>query len=183
MREWQLTYTGKRVQPRHPDIEVIDIRDIAHHLALENRYCGAAKWPYSVAQHSVLLSRAAPERYMLEALLHDAGEYIMRDLPKPVKDSIDTGEHTRLEKEWTKVVMKRFAVQPTIKSTRIIKWLDTRIVLDETAVLSKHPEAYREAYPNHAPLGVKVERWDWERAEAEFLWLFEKLTNNRVWYL
>lgn len=182
MRKWQLTFTGEKVFPNKPDPNVIDIEDIAHHLALENRYCGAAAWPYSVAQHSVYVARYAPPQYALEALLHDAGEYIMRDLPKPVKDSIDTKEHTRLERAWTAAAMKRFGARKYDEAHDVIKEIDTRIVLDETLALSKRPELYAVAYPQHRPLGVKIEKWGWEWAKIRFLETFDQLTHNRRWY-
>lgn len=183
MREWQLTYSGRKVYPRKPDREVVDINDVAHHLAMENRYCGATHWPYSVAQHSVYVSYHVPNPYKLEGLLHDSGEYVMRDLPKPVKDSIDTEEHTRLEREWTRAVMLKFGIVPSKASHDIIKRVDQRIVLDETAALSPCPEVYPPEYPGIEPLGIKIERWAWEDAKYRFLNRFEQLLRERVWYL
>ena len=73
------------VQPAH-----ISIRDIAHHLALINRFNGATPLPYSVAQHSVLvadllLEARQPVHVVLAGLLHDAHEAYLGDIPTPVK--------------------------------------------------------------------------------------------------
>ena len=80
------TYTGKYVDPFNMRAEDIDIRDIAHHLSLINRYTGATPVAYSVAQHSVAVSRhfIDPE-LRLAGLLHDAGEYVLNDIASPVK--------------------------------------------------------------------------------------------------
>jgi hypothetical protein len=80
------TYTGKYVDPFNMAAEDIDIRDIAHHLSLINRYTGATPLAYSVAQHSVAVSRhfIDPE-LRLAGLLHDAGEYVLNDIASPVK--------------------------------------------------------------------------------------------------
>lgn len=63
---------------------------LAHHLALINRYTGAAKRPYSVAEHSLLCAEIAehmglPLIAQLAALVHDYHEAITGDCSSPVK--------------------------------------------------------------------------------------------------
>ncbi len=50
------TYTGRMVSLLDPKPEDICIEDVAHHLAIVNRFGGATREPYSVAQHAVLVS-------------------------------------------------------------------------------------------------------------------------------
>lgn len=85
---WFLTFTGRRFWPMDPHVEDLDIRDIAHHLALENRWNGATREPYSVAEHSVRVSLEIGRR------LRDLGEYTYREgrgvfiaLPPPASES------------------------------------------------------------------------------------------------
>lgn len=59
--------------------------DFAVSLSRINRYCGNGRFPYSVAQHCVLLSFAVPEHLALAALLHDAAEAIVGDINGLVK--------------------------------------------------------------------------------------------------
>src|SRR5205085_1920126 len=78
--------TGTRFWPEDPSPRDVDIRDIAHGLARINRFNGRIKYDhYSVAQHSVLVSRLLPPPYKLFGLLHDAGEAYLGDLITPVK--------------------------------------------------------------------------------------------------
>lgn len=62
-----------------------NIKQIARNLAQINRWCGDTKHPFSVAQHSILVSYLVPPAFALEALLHDATEAYLGDLPAPVK--------------------------------------------------------------------------------------------------
>lgn len=63
-----------------------NIRIIAHALAHLNRWTGHTRYPFSVAQHSVMVSYMVPKHYALEALLHDATEAYLGDVSKPLKE-------------------------------------------------------------------------------------------------
>lgn len=85
---WMVTASGRRVPLLNPFPEDIDFNDIAHHLAQINRYTGACKFPYSVAQHCVLMHDNVEEPYKLHALLHDAHEAYVSDMSSPMKHSL-----------------------------------------------------------------------------------------------
>ena len=57
--DWMQTATGGVFWPVDPRPEDVEIEDIAHALSLICRYCGHVREFYSVAQHSVLVARAA----------------------------------------------------------------------------------------------------------------------------
>lgn len=82
---WIGLYEGGRVDLLHPRPEQFSIEDIARGLSRVNRFAGHTHEPYSVAQHSVTVSRLAPERLALCGLLHDASEAYLGDLLRPVK--------------------------------------------------------------------------------------------------
>jgi hypothetical protein len=60
------------------------IEEIAGRLSREYRYSNSCR--YTVAQHSVIVSRLCEENYKLSGLLHDAPEAFIRDVPRPVKE-------------------------------------------------------------------------------------------------
>jgi hypothetical protein len=82
--DWIQTFTGRRFWPMDPRLDDIDIEDIAHALAMKCRFSGHTDLFYSVAEHSILVSRAVKE-HKLAALLHDASEAYLTDVPRPIK--------------------------------------------------------------------------------------------------
>ena len=85
-----MTYTKKMFDPLHPNVELIDIEDIAHALSMLCRANGHFKSFYSVAQHSINCMKEAKakgysERIQLACLLHDASEAYLSDVTRPVK--------------------------------------------------------------------------------------------------
>ena len=66
---------------------------LAHHLAIINRYTGATKRPYSVAEHSLLCADIAehmglPAVVQFACLVHDYHEAITGDCSSPAKWTI-----------------------------------------------------------------------------------------------
>lgn len=83
--DWMQTYTGRQYWPLDPRPSDVDVQDIAHHLAMICRYCGACSRHYSVAEHSVYVSLLVQPRLALHALFHDAAEAYCNDIVRPVK--------------------------------------------------------------------------------------------------
>jgi uncharacterized protein len=70
---------------------VFDIRDIAHSLGQLARYNGHAKRFYSVAEHSVLVSKLVEKLDLgdpFDGLMHDATEAYLSDVPSPLKQML-----------------------------------------------------------------------------------------------
>lgn len=83
---WIQTYTGKRVNPLALKPDDICIEDIAHALSLLCRFNGHCRQFYSVAEHSIRVAQVVGSRYFrLAALLHDAAEAYLSDVPRPLK--------------------------------------------------------------------------------------------------
>ncbi|WP_051202611.1 hypothetical protein [Desulfovibrio aminophilus] len=57
---WKQTYTGRMFFPLAPDPAAVVIEDVARSLAMQCRFNGHVRRYYSVAEHSVLVSRLAP---------------------------------------------------------------------------------------------------------------------------
>lgn len=111
------TVTGRLVDLRNPDADEIDISDIAHALASICRFTGQTGEFYSVAEHSVLVSREVPEELALAALLHDAHEAYIGDISRGMKGALwcDELQEANVELEavnWriASIVRHRFGV-------------------------------------------------------------------------
>lgn len=105
------TYTGKHFDPMEPDIESLDIKDIAHALSLTCRGNGHVKQFFSVGQHCVSCAKEAAargysKRVVLGCLLHDASEAYMSDVPRPFKEVLY--EYQRLEDELIAMIYVRY---------------------------------------------------------------------------
>lgn len=79
------TFTGILFDVANPNPINVDIIDIAHGLAHVCRFGGHTSSFYSVAQHSVMVSTLVPKHLARAALLHDAAEAYLGDVPTPIK--------------------------------------------------------------------------------------------------
>lgn len=77
--------SGKYFDLLRPELAEFTIHDIAAALSKLCRFTGHTREFYSVAQHSVLVSQEAPEELKMNALLHDAAEFVLGDVASPLK--------------------------------------------------------------------------------------------------
>jgi hypothetical protein len=140
-RAWQRMLSGRRLDLLDPAPLDIEVEDIAHGLAFVARWNGQTRgdWPYSVAEHSLLVeeifSRRTPgeaAQWRLAALLHDAPEYVLGDMISPVKAAIGDG-YGELDARLSAAVHLRFGlpavlpapVKRAIKAAdRVSAWLE-----------------------------------------------------------
>lgn len=80
-----ITASGFVLDLTNPDASGLPVEDVARALAYQPRWCGATKHFYSVAEHSVMVSRLVPGMLAYHALWHDAIEFIQGDWPSPLK--------------------------------------------------------------------------------------------------
>ena len=121
-RAWQRMLSGRRLDLLDPTPMDIEIEDIAHGLAFVARWNGQTHgdWPYSVAEHSLLVerifSRMNPKegpRWQLAALLHDGPEYVIGDMISPVKAAVGPG-YSALDDRLTAAIHLRFGLPATL---------------------------------------------------------------------
>lgn len=126
------TFTGRYVNPLELHPADIDIRDIAHHLSIINRYTGASPEPFSVAQHSVLgTAYFCSVKTKLAFLLHDAAEAYFNDLASPVKHDPRMQWYVDLEHRTTKRIYEVFGLDPGLLD--LTKEVDERMFKREVA--------------------------------------------------
>ena len=134
------TLSGRRVNPLDAAPEDIDPADIARALANLCRFGGHCKAFYSVAQHSAIVcdlleERGATPNELMAALLHDAAEAYLGDLPHPLKHRSDLGAAFRVaEKRLEAVIAERFALPDAAAR---IKPLDKALLATERRSFSE----------------------------------------------
>jgi hypothetical protein len=106
--DWLQTYTGLAYWPLDPRADEVRIEDIAHALSQLCRYTGHCKRFYSVAEHSVHVSRLVPPEHALTGLLHDATEAYINDLNRPLKYQLP--EYRRVEDTNWRVIAEKFGL-------------------------------------------------------------------------
>ena len=84
-RHYIQTFTGKQFDFKDPNVESIDIKDIAHALSMICRFNGHCTRFYSVAEHSIRVSRLLSREHALWGLLHDAHEAYVGNMVMPLK--------------------------------------------------------------------------------------------------
>jgi uncharacterized protein len=161
------TFTGRYVNPLELDPSDIDIRDIAHHLSIINRYTGASPEPYSVAQHSVLGAHYFGSRKMkLAFLLHDSAEAYFNDLASPVKHDPRMKWYRDLEHQTTEMIYQVFGLCPTLLS--FTKEVDDLMFKREVANWWDTPENVEDF----------ITCWPALKAERAFLDMFYSLKSG-----
>jgi len=87
---WITTYSGQRVNSLHVITNQIRVGDMVRGISMQTRYLGQIRDFYSIAEHSVLVSRISElmdddPLTQRAALLHDGHEYLTGDFPSPFK--------------------------------------------------------------------------------------------------
>lgn len=149
----------------------VDIYDIAHSLSIQNRFNGHTIVPYSVAQHSVLVSKFVSKKNALWGLLHDAAETYLGDIITPVK----TLKQKSLEIEFLKYVADKFNLSLPIPDE--VKKVDVKMLATEmnAAFVFCKPEVARMYLPDVEPYYFEIEPWSWYESKKKFLERFEEL--------
>lgn len=135
------TVSGRLVDYRNPQPEMFNAIDIATGLAHECRFGGQLEFHYSVAQHSLLVHALAPKELKLLALMHDAPEAYLKDIPKPLKVILGS-TYSDIEQAFEKAIFQQFNIEQDVK---LIKEYDMRAVeMEDAALRKKDPVAIDE---------------------------------------
>lgn len=162
---WIQTFRGGQFFPMEPRHEDIDVRDIAHALSMQCRFAGHCLRFYSVAEHCVLMAQKVSALSKRWALLHDASEAYILDMPKPLKAKL--GIYEAVEDR----LMKKIAYRLNLgQMPDEVKVADMRILADErTQNMAACAHPWDHELKGVEPLGVELQYWSPERAEHEWL--------------
>jgi uncharacterized protein len=159
MKYWIETYTGKVFDYENIKENKVDIRDIAHALSNMCRFNGHCSQFYSVAEHSILVSEEIERVYndtelSLKALLHDATETYMPDVPRPLKTLWSTKMDLRVFEDTIEdCILENFNLKLTQEDKIKIKIYDSAMLraernkFFEKKVLWNFPEGIPEINP------------------------------------
>ena len=103
------TVSGRYVNVLNPDTDSILIYDIAHALSRMPRFGGHLPHFYSVAQHSMCVANLVDKQHALSALLHDASEAYLMDIPSPIKALLPN--YKEIENGLMEVISKKFGFE------------------------------------------------------------------------
>ncbi|QDT94188.1 HD domain-containing protein [Gimesia algae] len=179
-----ITNSGVEFNLTNIDSTQIDINDIAHHLSLINRFAGAMEVPYSVAQHSVIVSRIVHPRFALPALLHDAAEAYIGDISAPVKKLLlmhGVNHLAEYESVLLCLILEKYGVSHYLmrESANPVHTADMQVQATEFRDLFNPPH-YLPSLPT--PLDTTIRRIDPATAKRSFLIRFHELTEGRYDY-
>lgn len=170
--DWFTLVSGKHFWPLDPRAEEIEITDIAHALAHIFRWGGHCRRFYSVAQHSVLVSKfgtTLEERRW--GLLHDAAEAYIGDMIRPIKHSMP--EFQEAERRLIGMIGERFGL--TYPWPERVDEADD-ILLATEAVALMHPITMDSPLIRaRASREIKIEYWPPVEAKTRFLQAFTDL--------
>lgn len=149
------TFTGKWINVFDPDPESIDIRDVAHALSFQCRFGGHLKQFYSVAQHSIWCFEEAKRRKLnrriqLSALMHDASEAFLVDVPRPIK--LKLPEYKVVEDELMVVIAEKYdfdwplpkSIKDIDRDALQIEWDFLKVGIPQAAQLQVYSQSYAE---------------------------------------
>ena len=175
------TVSGRWVNPFDPDPSQLDAGDIARALANQCRFGGHSRVFYSVAQHSVIVSELVEQRGgdvddAFAALMHDATEAYLGDMPHPLKHRSALGAaYKEAEDHLEQAIRARFRIKPEVPE---IKRADRALLATERRAFSAETWHWPEL-EGVEPLDLELTAWSPDEAAAAFARRYAELDAKR----
>jgi hypothetical protein len=176
------TVSGRWVNPFDPDPSQLDAGDIARALANQCRFGGHSRVFYSIAQHSVIVSELVEERTgdveaAFAALMHDAAEAYLGDLPHPLKHRSALGAAFKAaEDRLDERIHDRFRIKRDVAE---IKPVDRALLATERRAFSTESWPWPEL-EGVEPLDIGLEAWTPDDAAEAFARRYNELDGRRL---
>lgn len=171
----------------------VELSDIAHGLARVARWNGQTQgdYPFSVAQHSVLVlelfrgvNTDASPSWQLQALLHDAPEYVMGDIISPFKAAMG-GNYKDVENRLLTAIFLRFSLPSSMTPAlaKLVKVADREAAFFEATHLAGFADAEARKFfgaPTQPAFDVEafdrlIRPWPTREAHDRFIAAFEAI--------
>lgn len=175
MSDYITTYSGIHFIPTEPEMEKIEIRDIAHALSLICRGNGHVKTFFSVGQHCINCAleaegRGYSNRMILACLLHDASEAYMSDVPRPFKKHLK--DYIQSEERLLSLIYTKYLNSPlTEEEELLLKRVDDDLLYFDLVELLREPSD--EPAPKLS-IELSYEFRPFEEVERQYLELFSR---------
>ncbi len=190
--DWSQSYTDRALYPYDLRTGDLCIEDIAHSLALLNRFGGHVREPYGVADHSLRVEAYVAEHYprryphataehvrqaRLAALMHDAPESVVGDMIRPLKHDERMRAYRDVEQRIAKVVETWLGLPIGALDWMLVKEADDVVLVTEQRDLrGPPPMPWRSR--GVQPMTERIIPRGWREAEDEFLARFRELTEG-----
>jgi len=171
------TVSGRWVNPFDPDPDQFDIADIARALGNLCRFGGHSRAFYSVAQHSVIVADLVEQRGgdaedVFAALMHDAAEAYLGDMPHPLKHRSPLGAAFKAAEEHLEQALReRFGIKADVPE---IKRADRALLATERRAFSAEDWHWPEL-EGIEPLGLELTAWPPDEAARVFAQRYAEL--------
>lgn len=207
--DWIQTRSGVKFHILDPRPEDFRIEDIAHALSHACRFGGHVCRFYCVAEHSVRMARfiaktmgyrpewpefratlgpsnriLRPGDYVYAALMHDASEAYLGDLPRPIKHLPEFAFYREHEDRLMRHIASRFRFEYPVPP--IIKAADDAHMASEARDLMS--PVTKNWHLKYDLLPGRVKPWSPRKAKREFMSLFYQVNplgitkpRSRVW--
>jgi uncharacterized protein len=176
------TVSGRWVNPFDPDPSQLDAGDIARALANQCRFGGHSRVFYSVAQHSVIVAELVEQRGggvedVFAALMHDATEAYLGDMPHPLKHRSPLGAAFKdAEDHLERALHERFGIKPDVPE---IKRADRALLATERRAFSSEDWHWPEL-EGVEPLDLELTAWSPDEAAQAFAERYAELEVRRA---
>jgi len=165
--------SGRRFDLANPDASEIEVEDIAHGLAHTCRYAGQCDGFFSVAEHSVLVSRVVVCSKMA-ALFHDAAEAFIGDMSGPLKQLLP--QYKLIETKIERAIFQHLGIDwpppPEVKRA------DYSVMAAEQLVLMPAGTNEWLRHANVMPANVEIRQLDPAKAKVFFLERYAELMSD-----
>ena len=159
-----LLWSGQYFDFLNPEESLFTIQDIAHGLSNICRFGSQSHSFYSVAQHSVYVSHLVPLEHRYAALMHDAAEAFVGDVPRPLKRLLR--DYREIEARVEAVIAERFRFP--LEKHALIKAADNAMLAAEQIQLMRNRDGWSDT-KNVQAAGIVIDPWPPLKARDEFL--------------
>jgi hypothetical protein len=144
---------------------------IANSLANLCRFTGHGRRFYSVAEHSVHVSRIVPPHLALYGLLHDAAEAFVGDVAKPLKAMLP--DYAVIEDRVERALFAHLGLPLPMPPE--VKAADRAMLAAEQIAVMGNRDGWHHT-GGEAPADVRIEFWGPDESRIRFLSRYRELT-------